>query len=144
MLLILLHAAAELRAQNSSLQAGFTAYAQTTKHHSLLLARVQSKLEELEAAQSSGSPKSGDFVEAAGQQVGRVEELEGTILMMGNEIAELKIANLRKDARIEELEGFKIKMGTEIEELERRVNYLEELNGKEFLCRPILFLETRV
>lgn len=48
MFLIVKTLAAELRTQNSRMEIGFSVYAQTVKHHSLLLGRLQGKNEELE------------------------------------------------------------------------------------------------
>lgn len=72
------------------MEAGFKAYAQTVKHHSLLLASLQKKIETLE--------------EANNEKGLAIENLVKENTNKADQIKELLESNRRKDARLEALE----------------------------------------
>lgn len=66
----------ELRAQNYSMQAGFNAYAQAVKYHSLTLARVETEVEGLKQAKTENDVVTGELQQANTVKGLRIDELE--------------------------------------------------------------------
>lgn len=83
---------AELRAQNSSMQAGFNAYAQAVKHHSLKLARVETEVEGLKQDKAEKYAVIGELQQASADKGVRIDELEAKMneLLEGNGTIQLQ------------------------------------------------------
>lgn len=77
--LLLWVSAAELREQISSMQAGFGAYSQAVKHHSLTLAHLQSELKELKVTIIEKDAAIHDLQEAKAKMAADMEVLQRTV-----------------------------------------------------------------
>lgn len=77
---------AELCGHESSMQAGFDAYAQAVKHHSLMLADVQTEIEGLKQAKIENDAAVKELQQAKTENGFRLDELETKIngLLEGN------------------------------------------------------------
>lgn len=91
------------------MQAGFSAYALTVKHHTFELNRQQK----------------------------RIEELEESNIKKDTAISELEEDKAKMATTIEKLEGARVGMAASIEELDKRMNEKEQ-NGMEHWnrCQP--------
>lgn len=73
----------EVPTSNSSIQAGFAAYAQTVEHHGLLLTRLEKRIEDLEAANDEKDMIIEELIENKLELITTIEDLQQKVKELG-------------------------------------------------------------
>lgn len=118
--------AAKLHAHISSMQAGFGAYAQTVKYHSLMLKHQQKRIDDLEDSNHKKDVIISRLEESRVRMSDTIEEHERFTARVVEEHEKSRVIMV---ATIQEHEEARVRMAADIEELEKRINEMQQNNG---------------